>query len=179
MDQFHLAVLAQWVGDKGLNGRKRLQKVVYFLQRAGCPLNAEFTLHHYGPYSRDVADVCDQMVASHLMEEHTSPNATGVQYRYLLPPPTVQLLEKSEALHPERARVLAPFRELALELFAGNLWELELGSTILYFQEQTNDWPKAILKACAFKQVAEGDSAIQSSAKLAKRIAEYQPKIAT
>ena len=56
MDRYQLATLSSWAGERGIQGRKRLQKVVFLLQAAGCPLSSHFTLHHYGPYSRDVAD---------------------------------------------------------------------------------------------------------------------------
>ncbi len=35
MNRLQLATLLSWAGDNGLQGRKRLQKVVYFLQEAG------------------------------------------------------------------------------------------------------------------------------------------------
>lgn len=59
MNRLQLATLLSWADDQSIQGRKRLQKVVYFLQYAGCPLDCRYTLHHFGPYSRDVADACD------------------------------------------------------------------------------------------------------------------------
>lgn len=69
MNRHQLATLIWWAGEAGIQGRKRLQKVVYFLQQAGCPLDCQYTLHHFGPYSRDVADACDEMVAARLVVE--------------------------------------------------------------------------------------------------------------
>ena len=74
--------------DRGLGGdarsRKRMQKVVYLLQVAGCPLEADYTLHHYGPYSQDVARLTDEMVEASLLDEKTTSNAVGQQYSYSL-----------------------------------------------------------------------------------------------
>ena len=60
MNRYQLAKLVEWAGC--LHTRKRLQKLVYMLQSAGCPLEAEFTLHHYGPYSQEIAGLSDAMV---------------------------------------------------------------------------------------------------------------------
>ena len=86
MNRLQLATLLSWAGDNGLHGRKRLQKVVYFLQEAGCPLNCRYSLHHFGPYSCDVADRCDEMVAAGLLEETARPFNGDTQYTYALKP---------------------------------------------------------------------------------------------
>ena len=44
MKRYQLAKLIEWSGES-LKTRKRLQKVVYLLQAAGCPLDADYTLH--------------------------------------------------------------------------------------------------------------------------------------
>ena len=82
MNRLQMATLLSWADDAGLRGRKRLQKVVFFLQEAGCPLDCRYTLHHYGPYSRDVADRCDEMVAAGLIDESGGPSTGDMQYAY-------------------------------------------------------------------------------------------------
>jgi hypothetical protein len=44
MTRYELAKLAAWA--ETLHSRKRLQKVVFLLHTAGCPLEADFILHH-------------------------------------------------------------------------------------------------------------------------------------
>src|SRR5258705_142192 len=129
MDRYQLAMIGSWADERGIQGRKRLQKVVFFLQAAGCPLDCRFTLHHYGPYSRDVADVCDEMVAAGLLEEHVTPNATGAQYGYKLTARTRQLLDAMAREDGARAATLQPFRDLANRLMGEDLWRLELNSS--------------------------------------------------
>lgn len=46
MTRYQLAKLISWAGT--LHSRKKMQKVVFMLQAAGCPLDAEFYLHLYG-----------------------------------------------------------------------------------------------------------------------------------
>ena len=164
MNRLQLATLLSWTGEAGIQGRKRLQKVVYFLQQAGCSLDCRYTLHHFGPYSRDVADICDEMVAAGLIDESGEPEPYSgyMQYAYKLKPQTVVLLEKT----PETS--MRSFRELGERLIGENLWPLELGSTILFFFQQSNDWSCAMRKACEFKNVSVDDSQSIAALTLAK-----------
>lgn len=158
MGKYPLVKLIQWAGPAGLHGRKRLQKVVFFLQQAGCPLDAEYTLHHYGPYSRDVAEACDELVASCLLSETPSPNTVGTQYVYTLPDLGRTAIEQTELHLPDQSRVIAGFKSLAEELIQTDLWELELGSTILFFRARTAAWEEATCRACEFKKIDRSKS---------------------
>lgn len=153
MDRYQLATLASWAGGNGIRGRKRMQKVVFFLQAAGCDLGCDFTLHHYGPYSRDVSDACDEMVAAGLLQETKESNQAGAQFNYFLPQATQQLLDDTNRRSPDRANSLTSFEPLAKQLLGEELWQLELGSTILYFYEvnEPRNWDTAVRDACAFK----------------------------
>lgn len=174
MDRFQLATLAKWAGPNGVRGRKRLQKIVYFLQRAGCPLKAQYTLHLYGPYSRDLAELCDEMVQAGLLEQRVEPAPAGTQYSYILPEATRVLLEKSEKLHPDRREAIAPFAPSAERLFGCDTGSLELGSTILYFQEQEPDWPAALAGACEFKSLRPDSPEAQTALDLAREFAKLR-----
>lgn len=160
MNRLQLVTLLSWAGNDGLNGRKRLQKVVYFLQQAGCPLDCRFTLHHFGPYSRDVVDRCDDLVAADLIIETGGPQ----QYSYSLKPSTSELLKKS------CDGKMSPFQPLALRLIREDIWLLELGSTILYFYQHTNDWEIALSKACEYKQVPVDNPRSRDAHTLAQEI---------
>jgi uncharacterized protein YwgA len=150
MNRLQLATLLSWTGTEGFQGRKRLQKVVFFLQEAGCPLDCRYTLLHFGPYSRDVADRCDEMVAARLVEEVGGPTNGDMQYAYKLMPNARTAL--SQAPDP----VMKPFQTLGTSLIKENLWKLELGSTILYFYRQIGDWDQAYTRACEFKNALRG-----------------------
>lgn len=69
MNRHQLATLLSLAGEQGFSGRKRLQKVVFLLQQAGCDLGCHFTLQPFGPYSLDVAHAIDEMVAAGLVIE--------------------------------------------------------------------------------------------------------------
>jgi uncharacterized protein YwgA len=163
MNRLQLATLLSWAGDKGFRGRKRLQKVVYFLQEAGCPLDCRYTLHHFGPYSRDVADRCDEMVAAGLIEEEGGPTSGGMEYAYALKPGARVALEQS----PDE--VMRKFEAVGTSLINESTWALELGSTILFFYRQTPNWDQALQGACEFKKVSASVEAGGRALALAKQ----------
>lgn len=152
MNRYQLAKLTGWA--EVLQARKRLQKVVFLLQTAGCPLNFDFTLHRYGPYSQEVARLSDEMVRSGLLEESVGQNAMGCQYSYRLPESTKQQIAELEASSDGQkwAEQIAPFEGLARELLTADLRQLEYASTIAYFRRKGLAWPASIDKACAFKR---------------------------
>jgi uncharacterized protein YwgA len=156
MKRYHLAKLVDWAGT--LETRKRLQKVVYLLQEAGCPLEADFFLHRFGPYSPDVARLTDDMVARDLLIEHESENALGRQFGYELTEEGKRQLNGVEERSDwqELRNRLEQHEPLAKRLFAADLRQLELAATIAYFRRMNrvdSAWPEARRQACRFKGV--------------------------
>lgn len=164
MNRLQLATLLSWADEGGFQGRKRLQKVAYFLQAAGCPLDCQFILHHYGPYSRDVADACDELVAAGLVSETGGPTSGDMQYTYSLRP------EARTALKDSPDEVMRKYRDFGTALIKENLWLLELGSTIRYFHERSKDWDQALAGACEFKKVQPDEESSRQALALAKRV---------
>lgn len=164
MNRLQLATLLSWAGESGVQGRKRLQKVVYFLQQAGCPLDCAYTLHHFGPYSLDVAHACDEMVAAGLIKEEATLQSWGTQYGYKLKPRTQAFLDQADDQSME------PFREQGAELIAEDLWLLELGSTIQFYYGQTRNWDHALEQACTFKKVRPDDEDSKKALELSMRV---------
>jgi uncharacterized protein YwgA len=164
MNRHQLATLLSWAGEQGFSRRKRLQKVVFFLQQAGCDLGCHYTLHHFGPYSQDVADACDEMVAAGLVIETGGPQSTTKQYSYTLKPE----IRDSVSTTPESQ--IQQFQTLGKELIETDLWQLELGSIILFFHRQKSDWNQALEEACNFRTVSPTVDASQSALNLAKRL---------
>lgn len=164
MNRHQLATLLSWAGETGLQGRKRLQKVVFFLQELGCPLDCHFILHHFGPYSRDVADICDEMVAAGLVDEERQPHVDQMQYTYKLKPNTSELLKKTPEAEMTRFQVQGE------RLINENLWSLELGSTILFFYRQSKDWDNALNAACEFKKTSVEHNRSRDALELAQQL---------
>ena len=165
MTRFQLAKLVSWASP--LKTRKRLQKVVFMLQAAGCRLDTDFTLHHYGPYSEDLARLTDEMVRQGFLEEQEEENGRGKQYSYRLPVTIHHQLDEMEKT--ERGRELAaaivPFESQVKELLTADLKTLEYASTILYFRARGCDWETAVQSAIDFKHTA----AVRDALPLAKK----------
>lgn len=172
VQKYPLAKLIQWSGPTGVVGRKRLQKIVFFLQKAGCPFGADYTLHHYGPYSRDVADACDELVAAGILNERAEINSVGTQYTYTVSADSgMAAIEQTENRLREQAETMTTFKSLAEELLRKSLWELELGSTILYFFQKSASWEDAQRLACEFKgKNASNEPALPAARALAMRV---------
>ena len=170
MTRYQLAKIVGWAGT--LQTRKRLQKVAYLLQVAGCPLGGEFSLHHYGPYSQEVARLTDETVRAGLLEERTAPNVAGQQYSYMLSEAAGRQVAEFEAgaQGSALARRMAPFEGRARELLGADLRDLEVAATIVFFREQGHDWPVAVEKTCQFKGLTADSPFVKGAEELARRI---------
>lgn len=173
MTRYQLAKLVEWAGR--LDSRKRMQKVVYLLQSGGCQLGANYFLHHYGPYSQDVANLCDEMVAAGLLEEQMSGTAFGnVRYSYVLPGHATQLIAQHERNPSAAGEVeeLGRFEPLARRLAREDLWVLELASTVAYHHDRGEAWEQATASAAQFKKVDALDAALRRAVQLAQSVSQ-------
>ena len=154
MNKYQMAKLVSVAGT--IQTRKRVQKIVYLLQAAGLDLGANFRLHHFGPYSSEVAGLLNQMSRDEILAEEKQRNAAGWQSSYSLTEhgkSSITAFEKTPAgqRHMEDFKKIEP--QLRKLLKVTNLWELELGATIAYFYAKLQDWDKAVEEACSFKDV--------------------------
>ncbi|MBC7852141.1 MAG: hypothetical protein IAF94_01795 [Pirellulaceae bacterium] len=166
MNRYQLAKFVSWAGR--LQSRKRMQKVVFMLQAAGCPIPANYYLHHYGPYSDEVARLADEMVRNGLLTESEGEVMGNVTYSYRLPDLTSQQLQSLEQTEQgiKWAGELAPFEAKAKRLLGVEVRQLEYASTILFFKQQGNDWDQAVEKAEKFKKT----TAVRDALPLAKEV---------
>jgi len=169
MNRYQLATIVGWAGT--LHSRKRMQKVVYLLQAAGCPLEAEYTLHQYGPYSEDVAQLTDEMVRINLLKEKAETSPFGEQYSYRLPATTRQKLDEYEQSRGSREslRRISPYEKMAKKLMKAGLKDLELAATLAYFYRQVGDWSRAAEKTRQFKNLDAGSPLLDRAEALARQ----------
>lgn len=171
MDRYQLAKLVEWAGE--IKSRKRMQKIVYLLQSAGCPFDADFILHHYGPYSSEVAQLTDEMTRSDLLREHAVGNVAGGQFNYELGDKTAEQIRKYEATPQGMAayEAIKPFESRARSLAnIEGLRKLELASTVAYFHRQGNSWEDAAEKTGEFKGEAAASAVLRDAVELAKQM---------
>ena len=176
MNRFQMATLVGWAGQ--LHTRKRLQKIVFLLQAGGCDLGVQYTLHHYGPYSADVASLTDEMVrAELLLEEETRNVMGGRSYSYTLPEHVKTELAqlKGSPRYNMLLGELGKFEAVAQRLLGEHdLKKLELAATVAYFQArtETHDWANAHREAAQFKHQDVDNDAMKSAEQFAREIVE-------
>ena len=158
MDQYQLAKLvqsAQELSPDGLKSRKRMQKVVFLLKCAGCPVDAGYLLHFYGPYSAEVAQVTDELVHAGLLVEEPTQNQIGKQFNYKLKTGAADSISSFEetAVGVDARNGFARFEKQAKCLLARDLNALEYAATIAYFHERELDWHSAFQRTCEFKRL--------------------------
>jgi uncharacterized protein YwgA len=170
MNRYQLAKIVEWAGT--LDTRKRMQKVAYLLQVAGCPLDADFSLHHYGPYVQELARLTDEMVQANLLVEKARSNQVGQQFSYCLAENTRKNLAEFEATPQGQvlSARMSSFEPLARQLFQTDLKELEYASTIVFFHKQGHDWPVAVEKMCQFKELPPESQVVKRADALAREI---------
>jgi uncharacterized protein len=172
MNRYQLAKIVQWTGK--LRSRKRMQKMVFLLQAAGCPLDAEYDLHYYGPYSQDVAQLADELTRANLLAEEVETRPQGEQYSYTLPQKSIDQIQRYEAdpRGMEDAKAMGSYERLARDLAVLDLKELEIGATIVFFRSKGHDWPDAIDKTRSFKKLDAGTLFLKRCEKLARDIVD-------
>lgn len=170
MNRLHLAQLVDWAGE--VKTRKRLQKVVFLLKAAGCPLAIDYSLHHYGPYSQDLARLTDEMVGAGLLLEQLSDNVmNGQSYSYKLSPDAKKQLDQ---FGTRSLPQFADFETLAKQLLNESLQKLEFASTVAFFKSQGKAWPEAARLAADFKRLRHDGPEIKEAEFLARRVVERQ-----
>ena len=103
MNRYQLAKIIDWAGT--LRSRKRMQKLIFLLQAAGCPLDADYDFHKYGPYSQDVARLTDELTREGLLEEEVVGHPFVEHYSYFLPQKTKpQMTEYEESANTDPNR---------------------------------------------------------------------------
>ncbi len=170
MTRYQLAKIVDWAGT--LRTRKRMQKVVYLLQVKGCPLESEYRLHYYGPYSHDVARLTDEMVRGGMLDEKSEEDAAGERFSYRLSERARQQVAAHEA-KPDgslEAKQIGKFEDLARELLVVDLKELEVASTIVFFRKHGSEWHDAVDKTCQFKGLPPDTPFLKRTQELARRI---------
>ena len=170
MKDYWLAKLIASVGQ--VDSRKRLQKSVYLLQSAGCPLKCDYLLHYYGPYSFELAGLIDQLCGAKVIEETSEQLDTGaVRYKSAITDKGRRVLASFEMTEPgqKARRQIAPFIERFTDLAMKNAWVLELGATVGYYYE--SDWEDARTQAAAFKKIPRNNKNLLEATDLARMFA--------
>ncbi len=163
MSRYQLLRILDIAGE--VDGRKRMQKMAFLLQCNGLQLDYDFVIHHYGPYSFDLANEVTLMTRGNLVEEREEQLGQAKAYRYSMSSNARSQLQglTAEPRFKSAEHELAVRSDLIKRLAEEDLWTLELGSTIAYFQRKSGDWEEAIQAACVVKGRAPEDADVQKA----------------
>jgi uncharacterized protein YwgA len=168
VNDYWLAKLISSVDE--VDSRKRLQKAIYLLQLAGCPLKCEYLLHYYGPYSFELASLIDQLEGANLIKETPEQMGSNVlRYKAKITEKGREALNyfektpKGKSLLSEIQQFVTTFKQLNIV----NAWVLELAATIAFFYH--TDWNEAKKQTAKFKNVSLTDGDLKKAEELAKK----------
>lgn len=167
MNDYFLAKLIDSVDE--INSRKRLQKAVYLLQfREGFPLQLHYFLHYYGPFSRELAQLIDQLDSSQIISEEENTGQYGFTSGITSRGKDVLTTFEDGTPGNELKLKISPFIEPFKKIIDRDLWDLELASTIAYYYTASKDWEKAKVRTANFKKVEPEDPNLTNALQLAK-----------
>lgn len=167
MKDYFLAKLISSV--EVVDSRKRLQKSIYLLQRAGCPLKFDYILHYYGPYSFELAGLIDQLKSTGIISEDQNRSVNISQYMSEVTEKGRKALKKYENLPEGKGakRKLSRFIVLFENLNKTDSRQLELAATAAYFYQ--GDWEEAKRQTAFFKKVPRNNSGLSKAIQIAKQ----------
>lgn len=149
-DQFILALLGA-LPERRVEGKKRLQKLVYFLNEAGADSDASFFLKNFGPYSAEVDNATILLTIFGGIEE-TSKTVGSSDYLT-----TVYSLPQNEDAPQLETRLASKLRDLNQY----STIDLEIASTIHLFQKQGNSYEDAVRLTKNMKPTKANEKTLQ------------------
>ena len=122
--------------DSKLVGRTRLQKQAYLLDRCGANFGLQFTYHHYGPYSFELAAGCADAEADGLISVDEAIGGYGVHY--------ATFRSKADGKKPDRLGKLpaATVSDKLGKIRGVSDIVLELAATIVFLRDEWNYYGK-------------------------------------
>lgn len=122
------ALLSLFEKARKVEGRKKLQKVIYLLKLDNVPFEMEYKYHHYGPYSAELQSEINHLVMHGLIEE----SHKSEMYIYEISEKGNEFLKSYREMTPE---VFDIPDELLKTLLASGTNVLEMASTYAFLLE--------------------------------------------
>lgn len=112
-----------------INGRKKLQKMIYIAKQLSFPFDEKFQFHFYGPYSEELTVRVEELVNMGFLEETVHKRGNYSQYHY-------RLTEAGESFL-KTLHISAPphLQDCLQDMNERSSRFLELVSTILFFRD--------------------------------------------
>jgi len=107
-------------------GRKKMQKMIYILQKCELPFEEKYEFHFYGPYSEELTLRVEELCNLGFLEEMKEERSNYFQYHY-------SMTADGEAFLQQFASHLPGLEEKVKLLNQQSSRFLELAATMMYF----------------------------------------------
>jgi uncharacterized protein len=111
-----------------VTGRKKLQKMIYILQKCKLPFEEKFQFHFYGPYSEELTLRVEELCNLHFIQEEKEDKSNYYQYRYSITDDGQSFLDQFAMDMPDLGNKIAMLKGKSSRF-------LELVATMLYFDD--------------------------------------------
>ncbi|MGJ9384003.1 YwgA family protein [Salipaludibacillus sp. CF4.18] len=132
MLQEHAKIMALINQTGEIEGRKKLQKIVYIAKKMDFPFYEKYQFHMYGPYSEELTLRVEEMCELEFVTEVKEQQAGYQHYRYELSDKGREFLSVMAEGFPEETEILQEMNGYSIRF-------LELVSTVLYFEELSRE----------------------------------------
>ncbi|WP_085994004.1 YwgA family protein [Oceanobacillus senegalensis] len=113
---------------KDVTGRKKLQKMIYILQKCNVPFEEKYNFHFYGPYSEELTLRVEELCNLGFLNEVREDKSNYYQYNYTITDDGKDFLQQFAMDMPE-------YQEKVEKLKAKSSRFLELVATMFYFDD--------------------------------------------
>ena len=115
---------------KEVTGRKKLQKMIFILQRCGIPFEERYAFHVYGPYSEELTLRVEELCNLTFIDEVKEDKGNYFQYQYEITDQGKNFLQQFQLDMPEMTAHINKLKSRSSRF-------LELVATMLYFDDLT------------------------------------------
>lgn len=113
---------------KEVTGRKKLQKMIYILQKSHVPFEEKYQFHFYGPYSEELSLRVEELTNLGFVSEEREEKSNYYQYHYQITDDGQEFLHQFSLDMPDITDKVEQLQQKSSRF-------LELVSTMLYFDD--------------------------------------------
>lgn len=130
---------------KEVTGRKRLQKMIYILQKCQVPFEERYAFHVYGPYSEELTLRVEELCNLTFIDEVKEDKGNYFQYQYKITDQGENFLRQFQLDMPDISGHISQLKSRSARF-------LELVATMLYFDDLTKPEVEAKIQQVKPKQ---------------------------
>lgn len=122
----HAKIMQFFSLAKEVTGRKKLQKMIYILQKCNVPFEEKYNFHFYGPYSEELTLRIEELCNLGFLNEEKEEKSNYYQYNYSLTEEGVAFLNQFSLKMPDYQQKVDMLKGRSSRF-------LELVATMFYF----------------------------------------------